>query len=96
MRDRKNMFINVVRSHSEIGLIDESVNVSVIELIVTKFPNFVGRCFLCVFYSLLQIPEDGSFENRVAGDDVGDEHFKVKIIEFMYDLGYQNYYLGKF
>jgi hypothetical protein len=51
---------------------------------------------LCVFYSLLQIPEDGSFENRVAGDDVGDEHFKVKIIEFMYDLGYQNYYLGKF
>jgi hypothetical protein len=51
---------------------------------------------LCVFYSFLQIPENGSFENRVAGDDVGDEHFKVKIIEFIYDLGHQNYYLGKF
>ena len=80
MRDRKNMFIDVVRSYSKFWSVDTSVNVSVVELSVTNFPNFVGRRFLSVFYSFFEIPENGSFKNSVTDDDVGDEHFKVEMV----------------
>lgn len=80
MRDRKNMFINVVGSYSKFGSVDTSVNVSVVELSVPNFPNFMGRRFVSVVYSFFEIPENRSFKNRVTDDDVGDEHFKVEIV----------------
>lgn len=93
MRDRKNMFINVVGSYSKFWSVDTSVNVSVVELSVTNFPNFMGRRFLRVVYSFFEIPENRSFKNRVTDDDMGDEHFKVEMVQVVYDLGCQEFYL---
>ena len=86
----------MVGGHSEIGLVDKSLHFSVVELSVTKFPNFMGRSFFCVFYSLFQVPKKGAIKDEVTDGDVCDEHFfKVILPYHIYDLGDQKLNITK-